>query len=216
MHCLSYNLYHCSMQKWIFTLAFGLIIVAIPWESKAQHEWGVQGLLGKHANHKNSPWLIDQFTGFHLELNWKKKGKNGWTEALGVQSIGLSTLGFQLKDLKGGHAPIPQGLGQAFAALGHLNIQLIRWNKFSMYFQPGVGVSFHNNTFQNNPENRFMSSMLNNAFMVNIKGTYRINNQWSCLATFRAYHSSNGAVRTPNEGINLVGIGLGILWTSKN
>lgn len=204
------------MNKCFHKLLIWLAFLSFGFDSSAQHQVGAQGFIGRHANHKNSPWLIDQFSGFHVEMNWKKDGKNGWTKALRVQSIGLSTLGFQLKNLKGGHAPIPQGLGQAVATLGHLNIQVIQRGKFSLFFQPGVGVSIHNNTYQNNPENRFMSSILNNAFMVNLKGTYSINGQWSCLATLRTYHSSNGAVRTPNEGINLVGIGLGILWTSKN
>lgn len=174
--------------------------------------YGFDLFSGPHANHKNDPIFIDNARG--LAFNWLKTldRNSGWPMHLHCKAFGVSTILYDFSNLKGGHAPIPSGLGQSISIIPNLEIELWKKSNFNFIFNPGVGIGFNNNTFQNHPENRFISTVVNNTFMVNFILGYVLENENQMRLSFRAYHTSNGAVRTPNEGLNIVNIGLGYLW----
>ncbi len=167
---------------------------------------------GPHANHKNDPVFIDLSKGLELKYGKLLMGQEGWPAYLHCESLNLSVIVYDLSGLKGGHAPIPEGLGQSITIIPNLDILVLERKNISFIVNPGVGIGFNNNTYQNTPENRFISTIINNAFMVNFNLRYDVTDSSKVSLTMRAYHTSNGAVRTPNEGINLVNLGLGFSY----
>jgi hypothetical protein len=192
---------------------FILCLFLFPLGIKAQEsQFEISFFSGPHANHKNDPVFIDNAKG--LAFNWLKTldRNSGWPMHLHCNSFGISLIVYDFSQLKGGHAPIPTGLGQSISIIPNIEIELWKRNRYNFILNPGVGIGFNNNTFQNHSENRFISTAVNNTFMVNFILGYALKNENQMRLSFRAYHTSNGAVRTPNEGLNIVNIGLGYLW----
>jgi len=141
-----------------------------------------------------------------------------WKKMLHLKSLGFS---FNYHDLSGVKIVGDEGankFGSSFAALAGFNVSLLRVGRLELLVSPAFGLSFQTRTFFTDG-NLVIGSHLNFASRIGLRAQQELGTNTRLLTTIQVLHSSNGGFRVPNNGINLLNVGIGIahdLKTSPN
>ena len=88
------------------------------------------------------------------------------------------------------------------------------YKKFSLSYSGAFGLSYHFNPFDSiqNPANIFIGSKLNCYVHLGLEADYKISEKWHANASLGFKHFSNGSIKKPNYGINLIPVTFGIRY----
>ena len=149
------------------------------------------------GNNKLSNWY---YRGWDVRLAFrKKKNDNIYNDLYRGPRFGL---GYFLSSFKNGL------VGNPMAIYGFTEIPVGRpgVSKWEWLYSIGLGLSFHFNPYDQvrNPSNIFIGTRKNVYINLTMEGRYHVSDRFSLGAGIGYKHFSNGAVRMPNKGLNMV------------
>lgn len=128
-----------------------------------------------------------------------------WIRLLNAENVSLS---FVYTDLDGIVWMFPYG--KSFGLLSEADFRILKTGNFKMFISPGFGISYVTETAFTNNQFIIFGSHLNAVFTGALKGEYQFQKDMSLLASLSYLHYSNGSMRIPNAGVNIMNIGFGI------
>lgn len=150
----------------------------------------------------------EHITPFHLRWGIKTRGTKSWHHQMGFPTMGIGLYRSNL-----GNDDI---YGKATAVYGFASWPL--YKPLNLEYQIGFGIAHLTKTFniENNYTNIAIGSHLNIYFDTTIKTHIPINQHWQLLYSLQFTHFSNGKVKSPNKGLNLITNNLGVSYHFGN
>ena len=155
------------------------------------------------CHHHEMKALSDHLPLFELSLDQATFGRKSWQSKSNYPTVGVSFLYTTL----GGQ---PE-LGQAFAVIPHMTLHCLKSKRHQLSFKLGIGVGYVTKKYDRvtNPKNTFVGSHVNAAIDLSFDYNYMVTNRLGLKAFIGLTHFSNGASRSPNNGINIAHAGIG-------
>ncbi|MCF6341459.1 MAG: acyloxyacyl hydrolase [Bacteroidales bacterium] len=144
------------------------------------------------------------YPAFELSLQQQSWGRHRWESEYAFPLIGISLWDSQL----GGF----EAIGTALAVYPFINFPLVKNRQQSLNFRLGVGLGYLSNRYDRlgNYKNFAIGSHLNVAGSL----FFEYRRKWGKMASLSAgmglTHFSNGAIKTPNYGLNILTANLGM------
>ncbi len=146
------------------------------------------------------------FPAYEITLAKVTHGKSRWEYMYNYPVIGVSLWHSQLGN--------SQYFGSATALFPFINFPLIKTKKNTLAFRIGLGIGYIEKPFDRitNYKNIAIGSNINAAANFLLEYDMRINERLNCLLGIGFIHFSNGAIKTPNYGINIPTINAGLSY----
>jgi hypothetical protein len=158
------------------------------------------------AHHPEIRHLItSQFGSYEVFYQRNFSGNKSWHQDYNFPSWGIS----------GFYAPFPNSsIGDAYAIFPYLYLPLNKGYKVRLNLITGAGGSYLTNTFNRieNHKNIAMSSGLNVALRLGFEGKWHISQRISANSGVYITHFSNGALKLPNLGVNIISANVGAAY----
>ncbi|MFN0254967.1 acyloxyacyl hydrolase [Pedobacter ureilyticus] len=143
---------------------------------------------------------------FHYNVNRQARK---WSSDLGIKSIDVIFNYKRMNDITRVADPMKGEFGDSYGLLGGLTFPLVNFNKVELAFTPGFGVLYAGESWYSN-ENPVVGSKLNFGLKAGLKLNVPINQKTWVAANLDVLHYSNGGTRVPNNGLNVVSVGLSV------
>jgi long-subunit fatty acid transport protein len=153
---------------------------------------------------------LEQFNGhfpvFEINLQQETFGKHKWERAFGYPNIGLSFLYTSL-----GKSP---ALGAAYAVFPFIDFPLVKRKNFYFNFRFGLGAGYLTKRFDRltNYKNLAIGSHINAAINLMFQARYKLTERLSLSLGFGLQHFSNGSLKLPNYGLNIIALNTGLAY----
>lgn len=207
-----------SMKKIIlFHLLFFTFSIAFS-QTRKNYKLGagyLHGAIMKHNVHLEN--LVERpVNGLNLSVEFQTMGEKSWHQYYRFPAVGLGGTFLNLGN--------PDMLGYAFAVYPYIQIPVIRTNYFKLNVKPGAGVSYVTKTFNNatvyhpggtvwlDQSNAAIGSHLNVYFTAGANIEVPVAVGFSLTAEYNWNHISNGSVKQPNSGINMLNGSVGVKY----
>lgn len=176
-------------------------------------------LKGSVIDKYNTGYPLGFDAGFEFQPTGKWPSLQQWNNA--SVGVGVSYLNLGNNDM----------LGNAVAAYGYLNIPFVRLKHFVFGIRPGFGLALVDKTYYNtvdaaimyNPKqgplrqaNGAIGSHTNAYFAEALYMEFPIKRGWSVVLSGGWYHISNGSIRQPNSGYNMINGQIGVSYMPKS
>jgi hypothetical protein len=159
------------------------------------------------SHHDNLIHLTSHhFSMFALDVQERTNGDHLWERQYHLPIRGVSLLYSNL-----GRSPY---LGSVIAALPYLDFNLTRKQNLNLFFRLGAGVGVLTKHFDRveNYKNIAIGSHFNAGIQLMFAMRWHALKRLDVSAGFGLTHFSNGCIQTPNLGINIVTMNLGLAW----
>ncbi len=158
------------------------------------HHESIEYLLDKHVN------------GLEININWQTHGNHIWEQLYRYPRTGL---GYFFCDYGN-----PEMLGKVHALFGYMNIPAIKNQKNYqlLNYQISFGMSFLTKRFDvyENSLNTAIGSNLNIYFRLGFDTRIPVSEKIEILGEIGFTHCSNGKIKSPNYGLNVLSGSLGL------
>jgi hypothetical protein len=146
------------------------------------------------------------FPSFEFSLSKLTHGGARWEYMYNYPLVGIS---YFYSDL--GRHP---ALGSAHALMPYINFPLTKNREFQLYLRTSLGLGYLTKSFHrlDNYKNVVIGSKLNAAVGLLVEFRKRIGEQFIVTGGIGLTHFSNGSMKTPNYGINIPAVNLGIAY----
>jgi hypothetical protein len=157
-----------------------------------------------YAQHIELVRFDSHFPVFEINLQQETFGKHKWERAFVYPNIGLTLLYTNL-----GKAP---ELGSAFSIIPFIDFPLFRLTNFSLNFRFGLGAAYLTKRFDRltNYKNLAIGSHINASASLMFQAHYKISERFTASLGFGLQHFSNGSLKLPNYGLNIVALNAGV------
>jgi hypothetical protein len=210
-----------SMMIRFFTTIFAFVILITTIQAqtdteqlknkRAKTDYGFYNVIDFKYHHgrflKNSGTLDDimdnPYDALDFRVGFQSDGKNQiWDQIYGFPVYGI---GFYNAYFEGGE------LGSPAALYMFMRAPVIKGKKLSWNWELAVGLSygFYPYNPNDNPDQQVIGSDHNVYFNAATGISYNLGSRWDITLDMDVTHFSNGSTRTPNLGVNLVGLALG-------
>ncbi len=154
-----------------------------------------------------------QIGGGELTYVFRTAGKRPWQPVHAFPEFGLSYMHLYLAN--------PAEIGNLDALYPYMNLRLNKQRRpFKMYLRLGMGVANMSKPYDRitNHKNNAIGSHINGYVNIRFSSSYMLSKAWRLDSGFGLTHASNGAIKTPNLGLNMatVNLGLGYVFGNKN
>ncbi len=160
-----------------------------------------RGFILRHSDRmghlvQGRPWSIESSIIRHTY------GEKDWQILYNYPDIGFSLTYYDLDE------PI---LGEMISALAFIDFYLLRSERQQITFRLGTGLGYANHPYdpETNNRNIAISSAISFGLQTQLAYEFNISESWSVLPAVRLTHFSNGGLKLPNSGINIVQYSLG-------
>ena len=172
-----------------------------------------QAHYGFIISHRNNMAQLIKGHIYGAELNYvfRTDGCRPWQQIHKYPEIGVCALHMYLAN--------PQQLGNMEALYPYINFRLNKPSrKISLNLRLGEGLAYLTKAFDRieNHQNVAIGSHLNGFVNIRLNSTVMLFESWRLDAGVGLTHASNGAISTPNLGINLATIDLGLGYVFGN
>ena len=141
------------------------------------------------------------FMAFDLKVGWKGCGYRKWQRFFNFPTygVGIYTASF---------LPKQNVLGRPIALYTFVNAPFTRWKKSSFNYDLGMGLAYNFAEFdpENNPQQTAIGSDRNLYFDAALEYNMQLSRNFDAAVGVNLTHFSNGRIRTPNKGVNLLSI----------
>jgi len=198
------------------SIAWLLLPVLLKAQNSAKQDFllSPQGHFGFIISHRNNMGNLIKGQIYGAEINYifRTDGCKTWQQIHKYPEIGVCVLHMYLAN--------PQQLGNMEALYPYANIRLNKLKrKAILNLRLGAGLAYLTKAFDRieNHKNAAIGSRLNGFVNIRLNTTVLLSKDWRLDAGLGLTHASNGAVRTPNLGLNLatVNVGLGYVFGNK-
>ena len=147
--------------------------------------------------------------GLFFNARFQTHGNRDWNEWQGFPELGLAIQWLNLGDR--------EVLGHAIGLVPHFNIHLIDRGRFQSSLMAGAGPGVITRPYDviSNPLNTAIGSHLNAMFAVRLDLAWQVNQHWTIRAGGSFTHLSNGAGQSPNLGVNIPTMSIGVGFSPK-
>ncbi|HEY0029806.1 MAG TPA: acyloxyacyl hydrolase [Bacteroidia bacterium] len=203
------------------TMILMIMAIACSFSSSSQnssrHNFIVsgQGHYGYLISHRgNMTHLIKgHIYGGELNYIFRTSGSKCWHPMYKYPEFGICAVHLYLAN--------PSQLGNLDAIYPYTNLRLNKENKkFKLDLRLGVGLAYISKPFDRitNHQNVAIGSHYNGFVNLRLNGSFMLTPAWRMDAGVGLSHASNGAIKTPNLGLNLttLNLGLGYVFGEKN
>lgn len=168
------------------------------------------GYIISHRN--NMTHLIKGHVGA-AEINfvYRTNGSKPWHQLYKYPELGIGFMHFWLGN--------PEQLGTLEALYPYSDFRLTKINPvFSLNMRVGVGLAYLMKPFniETNHKNNAIGSHLNGFVNLRLNAVFRLSNKLKLNTGFGMSHASNGAMKTPNLGLNIPTAHLGLSYVLGN
>lgn len=190
-----------------FTVFFTLLIISIQAQNKKPMTLQADYFYGNLVKHNpDVAHLVKGHpTGVILSLNKETTGENEWEERFNYPDFGVS---FIYQDFKN------EVLGEDYGLYGHYNFYFGNrtHDKNDFLLRLGVGLAYNTHPYDKveNSKNTAFGSHLSASIYAMANYKRKITNHISAQAGLTFIHYSNGNTKAPNNGINLLGVNVGM------
>jgi len=168
------------------------------------------GYIISHRN--NMSHLIKGHVGVgELNFVYRTEGCKPWHQVYKYPELGVSFMHFELGN--------PKQLGSLEALYPYSDFRLNKINPvFSLTMRVGVGVAYLTKPFdiRTNHKNNAIGSHLNGFVNLRLNAVFTLSKNFKLNTGLGMSHASNGAMRTPNLGLNIPTIHLGLSYAVGN
>ena len=156
----------------------------------------------KGENPKNEPYTL--FQSFSAQYGIHTDGRKQWQQLYAYPVWGISMFYVHFFD--------DTELGSPIAIYPYINAPFKRWDKWSVNYEVGLGLSFNWKTHELLENGYYypIGSYVNVFFDFGLSSDIVIANNWNLSVALNFSHFSNGAVKLPNLGVNLYGMRIGV------
>ena len=153
-----------------------------------------------------SEFLQHGYTGVEVRAAWQSTGAEDWQRAFNYPNYGV---GFYTGNI--GDATI---LGNPSGLYGFFNAPFLRRKRHHLEAGLALGFTYDLNLYDSlkNPYNDAISSKVSVYFNLAVNGVYRINELFDLTYGVDLTHFSNGRTHTPNLGLNMYGLNVGLRY----
>lgn len=146
------------------------------------------------------------FPSFELNISRKTDGQNRWEFMYGYPIVGVA---YWYSNL--GTSPY---LGDAHAIYPYINFPITPNKPTRLYFRTGLGIGYLTKHFHrvDNYKNIAIGSSLNAAVSLSIELRSKLIDRLYLTGSVSFTHFSNGSMKTPNYGINIPAVNLGVVY----
>lgn len=158
-------------------------------------------------HHKSMRYLSkSHFPLFEGNIAIQTNGKNQWEQYSRYPIKGIKLLYIDLGN--------PDVLGKAFSIMPYLSFPLAKGKRLSFNFRFAMGMAYITKCFDRtaNYTNTAIGSHLNAAVDLNFELRAKLCNSLSLTGGVGFTHFSNGAIKSPNLGLNIPAIYLGLAY----
>lgn len=150
------------------------------------------------SHHLELDKFNSHFPAFEISIQKATYGNHRWEKKYDYPLIGVS---FWTSNM-GGFKEI----GKAYALFPFINFPLFRNNESSFNFRIGLGVGYLGNKFDNktNYKNFAIGSHVNIAANLLFEYRHKISKRFIFGSGIALTHFSNGSLKTPNYGLNII------------
>ena len=193
-----------------------MFILAFPSRSTAQleHKLFTSNLILEtkfhygfiYAQHLELQLFNSHFPAFEFSVEQLTYGRQSWERAYNYPILGVAFLYTPL-----GSNPV---LGSAFALMPFINFPLYKTNTFTFGFRFALGAGYLTKKFDRitNYKDIAIGSHFNFAINLMLEARYRLSEYFTLTAGISLQHFSNGSIKTPNYGLNVPLINLGLAY----
>jgi hypothetical protein len=155
-------------------------------------------------NHKNKN--INSFAHYGIGVGWQTAGKKDWQHLFNFPSYGLS-----LSRLTTNYH---DEMGQPMVLAAFFEAPFKRWEKSSLEYHIAAGIAMGWNKYDSISNNKNMITGAGNTMYIGLGARYHywMSKQWELTAGVMLTHFSNGAIRRPNRGLNLLSPSIGVRY----
>jgi len=172
----------------------------------SQNYLGGDIFIGKVLRHKDG-LLFDIppiSTGVDIWYQTQTSGQKAWHRYWGKPRIEglIKYVSFGNKDI----------LGSAIAIAPGISFRVKQWKNSRLNFHYAPGMAYLTKEFNpiTNPDNNAIGSHVNNLTRFKLSYERPISDRWSTSLSFSFSHFSNGLTSSPNSGLNVYGLNLGL------
>ena len=147
---------------------------------------------------------------YELDLAFSTFGKYEWQRRYNYLKIGLLTSAIDYKN-----AAV---IGKSFQSCGYIAFPLIKTPRHLVYAKTAWGIAYITKVFnhQNNYKNNVIGTHFNIATQAILQYQLRLTPRFSWNGNLNFYHISNGAIKNPNNGFNILAASTGITYELGN
>ncbi len=150
---------------------------------------------------------VSKYGAFELRYAWQNSNPESWASQYGYPSYGVGYYSGFLGD--------PQIFGSPNAIFGFINFPIskpLKRNAFKI--EPALGLTYNLEPYnsETNPTNDAIGSRLAVYFNLNFGWNYKWTKEMDIAYGIDFTHFSNGRSNTPNWGLNMFGLNLGLRY----
>ena len=150
---------------------------------------------------------ISSYGALEVKFAWQNNNPDSWASQYGYPSYGFGLYSGELGD--------PQIFGHPNAVFGFINFPLSNPSKRNAFrIEPSLGFTYNLEPYdtEKNPLNDAIGSRVTVYFNVNFGWAYKWTKELDLLYGMDFSHFSNGRSNTPNWGLNMFGLNLGLRY----
>jgi len=174
---------------------------------------GVDVFKGFILKHKPSisHLIIDHPVGFRVTFDKQTFGSEAWEKRYNYPDIGLT---FTYLDYKN------EVLGKTISIIPHYQLYLTknRQARSQFNYKIGLGLGYHTEKYDkvDNNKNNALSTDFSFGVIFQAGHKYRLTDRLDLTSTITLTHFSNGSIKKPNSGINVISANLGLSYKLDN
>lgn len=150
---------------------------------------------------------LSGYNAFELRFAWQNSNPDSWAAQYAYPSYGFGWYSGAIGN--------PQLFGSPNAIFGFINFPLTQSSRRNIFaIEPALGLTYNLVPFDpvNNPTNDAIGSRVTVYFNLNFGWTYKWTKELDIAYGIDFTHFSNGRTNTPNWGLNMLGINLGMRY----
>ena len=199
----------------VFIFCFSCLTMPVLSQNRPDKDFilSAQGHYGYIISHRSSMAALIKGHVYGGEMNYlfRTNGRKPWQQLYKYPDFGICIFHMNLAN--------PQQLGTLEAIYPYTNLRLNKLTKkINLNLRLGAGLAFVTKPFDrlNNHKNIAVGSHLNGFVNLRLSASYMLTDAWGINAGVGLSHASNGAMKTPNLGLNIATINMGIGYAFGN
>ena len=166
-----------------------------------------KGFIFKHKEQINH-LITDHPVGFRVSIDRKYYGDQAWQQRFNYPDAGITLVYLDYKDSR---------LGKSLGAIPHYNFYFRKKKEApgQLKLKTGLGLGYNTNKYhrEDNNKNNALSTDINFGMIVQAEYERRLSNRLFFNTSIAFTHFSNGSIKKPNSGINVVSLNTGIAYS---